>query len=130
MSDPEPPVSVRRHALIVDNDEGTGSLLRTILLRMGCDAEVSKNGRDAISHLAAADYDLILLDLLMPEVSGQDILLHIRESAPEKLQRVIVVTAVAERANAIPETARPFCVVRKPFDVEHLVTQIRQCIEH
>ena len=130
MSDPEPLASVRRLALIVDNDEGVRSLLRTILLRMGCEVEVSRNGRDAISRLASADYDLVLLDLLMPEISGQDILLHIGSRAPEMLQRVIVVTALAERATTIPEVARPYCVIRKPFDVEYLVAQIRECIEH
>jgi CheY-like chemotaxis protein len=72
-------------------------------------------------------FEAIILDLLLPVVSGFEILERIRRANPELLRRVVVVTAASgPRVEKISGTARSF--IRKPFDLDDLVSAVLQCV--
>lgn len=68
--------------LVVDNHDGARNLLLTIV-REHFDVCDAQNGRDAISRLKELHPDVIVLDLLMPEMGGMEVALEIRKIAPE-----------------------------------------------
>ncbi|MBV8518654.1 MAG: response regulator [Acidobacteria bacterium] len=114
--------------LIADDDAATCSLLAAIVLRRGLRPVVVTDGRRAVTLLSSHDYTAILLDLLMPEVSGVEVLAWLASTKPEALRNVIVVTAAHESAwAACPEIAFIRGLHRKPFDLDQLIDAIDAC---
>jgi CheY-like chemotaxis protein/two-component sensor histidine kinase len=81
------------HALVVDDDQTTREMMRRLLVGDGWTAESATNGREALERLAAKAPDLILLDLLMPEMDGFEFLAKLRETPAYASIPVIIVTA-------------------------------------
>jgi CheY-like chemotaxis protein len=116
----------RGRALIVDDDEAIRYMLVRILDREGFDTDVAGDGFEAIEKLASDDYDVVLLDLMMPRVDGFGVIRHLKLQRPEALSHVIVMTAMTS-PQIDPEVG---CVMRKPFDVQRLASLARQLSEH
>ncbi len=114
--------------LIVEDDEPTRSLLSAIVARNGMRPVEAHDGRSARALLAHSTFDAVLLDLLLPEVSGVEILAELSATLPHVLERVIVVTAALEPEwMARIEVKRAHAVVRKPFNVRELEKEMLAC---
>src|SRR5258707_735559 len=113
MSRSDPPVA-DRHALVIDDDRALRGLFTALLGRKGFtvdvegDAAVSRDingetldvagdGRVAFDQLNRNTYSVILLDLMMPDVNGFELLERIERDSPSLLGRVIVMTGAAQR---------------------------------
>lgn len=68
------------HILVVDDSEQERIVLTRLLQQMGHTVVQASNGREALEHLTNADFDLVLLDLMMPEMNGLQALEHIRSN--------------------------------------------------
>ncbi|WP_341488032.1 response regulator [Pararhizobium sp. A13] len=79
--------------LIVEDDENTRQQWRRILSTEGCDVDEAENGRFALERLIHALPDLIILDLIMPEMDGFEFLVELRRQPAFKAVPVVVVTA-------------------------------------
>ena len=79
--------------LLVEDDETTREMMREILMREGWDVVEATNGRVALERMEAAIPDLILLDLMMPEVDGFEFARRLRERPEWQAIPVIVLTA-------------------------------------
>lgn len=108
--------------LIAEDDPNNHKLTSKILQRLGLDAQWAKNGREAVDMVKGARFDLILMDLQMPELDGIAAAYEIRESFPADAQPYIV----ALTANALGET-REACrdagmedFITKPVTVEDI----------
>ena len=108
--------------LIVEDDEPTQNLLRTVLQRCGYTSEVASNGREAIALVQANAYAAIILDVMMPEVSGRDVVAFLGTipGAPP----VIICSAAGPTALKDFDSAVVKAVVRKPFDIDELVAAV------
>ncbi len=104
-------------ALVCEDDDMIRALLDLILRRRGFSVGAVSNGRAAIEALSLCSYDLVVLDLLMPDVSGYQVLEYLRSTRPEILPRVVVMTAFQE---ALHEHLPVAAVVQKPFDINEL----------
>ena len=115
-----------RRILIVDDDDAIRALLMTVLRRRGYEVDTAHNGLEAIDKLNASRYSLILLDLMMPRLSGYGVLDYLAEQDAPSRPLVIVLTAGLE--------PKPFDgsivigTIRKPFDVSLLVETIAGCL--
>lgn len=109
----------KKRVLVCEDDDGIRTLVDVLLRRRGFLVEAVTNGRAAIEALSSSDFDVVLLDLLMPHVSGYEVLHFLRSTHPEVLGRVVVVTAFQ---NAFREQLPIAAVVRKPFDISELIT--------
>jgi CheY-like chemotaxis protein len=110
-----------RRILIVDDDAGIRLLLRTFLRRLGYRMLEAGNGRDALRKMRAGEADLVVMDLMMPEVSGWDVL-DVRAADPS-LRRIPVIVITATNLNAANESAAGKgigAVLAKPFDLDAL----------
>ncbi|GEM_PF-4184726 len=79
--------------LIVEDDASTLELLQKMLHRSGCHLATARNGREALQCLAESAVDLILLDLMMPEMDGFEFLTRLRATPAWREIPVIVLTA-------------------------------------
>lgn len=108
--------------LIVDDDPDTVELIKRILRLADFDVASARNGTDAINIVEKLHPDIILLDLLMPEIDGKTTLRNLREISQSP---VIVISAVTSK-DSIVELLYLGCddYITKPFNRDELVARI------
>lgn len=116
--------------LVVDDTEFNRDLLRRRLERRGYEVVEAANGRQALDLLGEQSFDLVLLDLHMPEVSGYEVLEAMRQDTLWRHIPVVVVTAVDD----LESTARSIALgaedyLLKPFNASLLDARIGACLE-
>ena len=116
--------------LVVDDDPSIRKLIATFLRRRGYTPIEAKNGREALQEMRAGEAQIVVLDLMMPEVSGWDVL---EERAKDPSLQAIPVVVVS--ANFGPEAARALdkgicAMLPKPFDLDALEAIVRSCLAH
>ena len=112
------------HLLIIEDDELLGDGMQAVLAQQDFSVEWVQDGQSGDKALREGEYDLVLLDLNLPEISGLEILRRLR--AKGSMIPVLVLTArseVAERVRALDSGADDYLV--KPFDVAELCARIR-----
>ena len=113
--------------LVVDDDDRIRALLVRTLSANGYGVDQAANGRDALVRVAAEPPDLMLLDLVMPHVSGLQVLAEVRSSSPGT--RVIVLSATQETGTRIQALELGAVdVVGKPFSTAELLARVRRNI--
>lgn len=108
--------------LIVEDDEDINKILYDMLILEGYDVKSAYSGTEASIYLEQKEWNLVLLDLMIPGKSGEELLLAIRE---EKNMPVIIISAKEEpgiQAKLLRVGADDF--VRKPFDVDEVLARI------
>ena len=116
--------------LVVDDDEGNREMLARRLKRLGHQTVLASNGREALERLRAAPFDLMLLDIQMPELNGYEVLHALRADAALSQLPVIVLSASddnARVASCIEMGAEDY--LPKPFDPVLLRARIGACLE-
>jgi DNA-binding response OmpR family regulator len=120
-------MSARRRILIVDDDAQVRAMVRTVLQRAGFDVTTARDGREAISLLAAADYDVVLLDVIMPGLDGLDVVDELRKTNSPILAHTYLLSGDdGERLRNLPVRG----IIAKPFDITTLVAEAKDCIGH
>jgi len=84
----------RAKALVVEDDATTRTLLVGLLESIDCDVDVAADGEEALQRLQSRHYDVILLDIVLPKMSGIDVMESLRRDHPHILGRIIVVTGL------------------------------------
>jgi two-component system, OmpR family, response regulator len=116
------------HILVADDEDNTRQALLRALQLSGYETEGAANGREVLEQLRQSRFDLLLLDLHMPEVNGEQVLEFIRH---EHLNlAVIVLTAHATLDSAIASVkAGAVDYLLKPQRIADIETAIRQALE-
>ncbi len=84
---------MKSQLLVVDDNEGNRDMLSQRLIRKGYDVETAENGPDALAMVEAGRFDLILLDIMMPGMSGIEVLRELRVKYSTRDLPVIMATA-------------------------------------
>lgn len=121
-------LSRNRRILVVDDDAGVRALLVVYLRRQGFDVTDARNGREALAGMRAGGVDLVLLDLMMPEVSGMEVLRE-RATVPFLQQIPVIVVSAKFKCEQILDKLVS-AVISKPFDLETLLTTVKACLKH
>jgi class 3 adenylate cyclase/CheY-like chemotaxis protein len=131
---PESPMSSARNErgklLIVDDDELNREVLSRRLLRQGHQVKLAVNGRAALEILGREGFDLILLDMLMPEMNGMEFLRHLKADAALRYLPVIIISALDDLdsiAQCIQLGADDY--LSRPFNSVLLQARIGACLE-
>jgi len=117
--------------LVVDDSTTNVVLLEAILDEKGYRIETALNAKEAYTIIAKQSPDLILLDLLMPKISGFDFLAQIRSDEITKNTPVIVVSALTDEENIsriMDMGAIDF--IKKPIDLQYLVEKVESVLHH
>ncbi|PVV07662.1 MAG: DNA-binding response regulator [gamma proteobacterium symbiont of Ctena orbiculata] len=110
--------------LLVEDDEMLGDGIQSVLRRRGLSIDWVRDGLTAMQSMKAARYDVLLLDLNIPWLSGLEVLARLRSEGNQI--PVLVLTArseVLDRVQALDSGADDYVV--KPFDIEELCVRIR-----
>jgi CheY-like chemotaxis protein len=120
-------MEMRPHALIVEDEVVTRSLLRQLLVGSGCEVDEAVDGAEAIAKLSANRYGVILLDIVLPKLSGTHVMDFLRDEDPESLERVIVVTGlnVEEIRKLFPTVCH---ALGKPVIPNRLLDSVQKCL--
>ena len=112
------------HILVVDDEEDVRVLHARILGEKGYRVDEARNGQEALQKLAASSPDLMVLDLMMPEVDGWEVLRRLR-NLPDP-PPVVIVTALGDYASlsrGIREGASAYLI--KPFRFNELLATVQ-----
>ncbi|HUF36930.1 MAG TPA: response regulator transcription factor [Anaerolineales bacterium] len=109
--------------LIIDDDPILCQLLTTLLSMEGMDVEAATSGEAGIEVMYRMKPDLVLLDIMMPEVDGWEITQRIREVADVPIIIISALSRTEDIVRSLESGADDF--INKPFEVEELLARIR-----
>ena len=116
--------------LLVDDDLAVLELVDRYLGRQGYTIQRAQNGLEAVERIEEEEYDLILLDVLMPKQDGMVTYRQIAEQRPELVSRIIFATGNAAEAKTrafLEEVGATY--IAKPFDLPELAELVRATLE-
>ena len=115
--------------LVVEDDSSIRRLVKMVLQREGYRVEQAADGVEAVLKLGLADYDVIILDLMMPNLDGFAFISTMAEADPQRLRRIIVTSAASPGVIKERMKGAPFDLLPKPFDIDQLASRVRACVE-
>lgn len=116
--------------LIVDDEQSMRELLEHVLTRDGYAVETAENGLQAVERMKDRTFDLVISDIQMPDMTGIELLEHVRNTSPETVVIMITAFATVDTARqAFKLGAEDFIIKDSGFDVEELKVIVRKAIE-
>ncbi|HLJ75418.1 MAG TPA: response regulator [Thermoanaerobaculia bacterium] len=112
MQNAQPP---KTPLLIVDDDKAVLRLLARVAERAGFDVDTAKDGLQAMEMLTKKQYDIAIIDLMMPRMSGYELVQKISTLSPRPV--VLVATALMNGDVATLDDSMVRRVIKKPFDI-------------
>jgi DNA-binding response OmpR family regulator len=110
--------------LVVEDDAGISGFIHQGLNESGYAVDIASNGREGVNYAIAADYDVIVLDVLLPESDGLSVLKDLRQRGLQT--PVLLLTAldtVQDRVLGLDAGADDYLI--KPFDFTELLARLR-----
>jgi DNA-binding NtrC family response regulator len=118
-------VPFKPEILVIDDEEGIRKLLATILTEKGYNVDTAANGEEAIRKANEKVYNIALIDIMLPDISGVELLTQIKEAKPRT--RKIIMTGNPSFQNAVEALNRGAdAYVMKPLDVEKMLNTIAE----
>jgi len=115
--------------LVVDDEEAIREVISTLLEAKGYLCTVCSNGRLALEAFRKDTFDLVLSDIVMPEMDGLKLLAELRQDDPDV--PVIMVTAMHDISIALEAIrAGAYDYILKPFERDQLHLSVRRALEH
>jgi DNA-binding NtrC family response regulator len=116
-------VEGKRKVLIVDDDRDIVSIVSTILAGRGWDISAAYSGSEALEAVTASKPDIILLDIMMPEMNGIEVLKKIRKIDSDA--RIIMITAFGDVESYLDSMELgAYEYINKPFETDELLEMI------
>lgn len=116
--------------LVVDDLPETARILRCFLRPKGYEIQAAYSGEEALARVDAEAPDLILLDLVMPEMDGFEVCRHLKHGAETRHIPVVIITGLSDRdANVAALEAGADDFIIKPFDVVVLEARIHNSLK-
>jgi DNA-binding NtrC family response regulator len=117
----------KNRILVVDDEDALRTVLSSELEGEGYHVRSAADGQEAINILGNQEFDLILLDIKMPNVDGFEVLKYVKDRQPKT--KVVMLTGFADLKNAIESKklgAEDF--VSKPYDLVDLLTTVERVL--
>ena len=114
--------------LVADDDRQLQLLLNVLLTRAGYEVEFASDGKEALHKTIGDSYDAIMLDLILPDLSGMEILARLEKEKPDSLKKIIVITGASHAIIDQVDGHRVHAVLRKPFDIQDVIRLTAQCV--
>jgi CheY-like chemotaxis protein len=118
-----------KQVLLADDSRIFRTLMSEVLREHGLDVLEAANGREALDRAMASRPELLILDALMPLLSGFDVLTRLRERVPDYRPKVFIVTAVYKSRRWESEARQQYQVqeyLEKPLPPEDLIAAIKR----
>ncbi|MDF2961351.1 MAG: arlR [Paenibacillus sp.] len=118
---------MKENILVVEDEDKIARVLQLELEHEGYAPQLAKDGRQGLDMALSRDWDLILLDIMLPELNGLEVLRRLRQNGCQT--PVILLTArdtVPDRVSGLDQGANDY--VSKPFAIEELLARIRNLL--
>jgi two-component system OmpR family response regulator len=118
---------MKGHILIIEDEEKIARLLEMELSYEGYIVECALTGREGLDKALTGQWDAILLDIMLPEISGLEVLRRLRVT--DERTAVILLTArdaTPDKVSGLDLGANDY--ITKPFEIEELLARIRSCL--
>ncbi|MCZ7355618.1 MAG: response regulator [Candidatus Methanoperedens sp.] len=115
-----------KKVLIVDDEPDTLELVKLVLESGGFKTDIATNGKDALTMIAASKPDLVLLDIMMPDMDGWDVFRKIKEQVPGI--PVAILTAKAQNIDKLLglHVLKADDYITKPFGKNELIGKVKK----
>jgi DNA-binding response OmpR family regulator len=114
--------------LIADDDAKIRSTIAKVLNEKGFQTDTASSGKEAIEKGTSEEFDIAILDLMMPVISGMDVLIELKKIKPKT--KIIMITGFATIDNAVQSIKKGASdYITKPFKVEDLDATIKRTLE-
>jgi signal transduction histidine kinase len=114
--------------LVIDDELGIREGCRRVLTPLGFSVEAAENGQEGLRKVREWNPDLVLLDVMMPDITGIDLLVPIHQHDPDIVCVIITGYATVELAvQAVKRGAYDF--ISKPFSADNLILAVNQGVE-
>jgi DNA-binding response OmpR family regulator len=120
----------KKDVLIVDDDDEVRVLICAALDQAGLSCDTADHGHAALERMRTMDYSVVLLDLVMPQLDGVQVLTELQSWHRVDFRKpvVLIMTAMSERdCPPIPGDVAQ-AIIRKPLDVSDLVALVTGCV--
>lgn len=121
--------SKKKKVLVVDDENDLLLIIKTALMSDGYDVETASNGMDAIAMAGDKVPDLVILDMMMPEMNGFEVLSQLRQDPSTERTPVIMLTGISEKGTireALDSGVNYYIV--KPFEFHDLLSKVKLAI--
>ena len=117
------------HILLVDDEPNIVMSLEFLMRKNGYQVGIARNGTEALAAIRATPYDLVLLDVMMPDVDGYQVCRQIRERPDRAATKVILLSAKSQPADVQKGyAAGADLYVPKPFSTRQLMQKVRELL--
>ncbi len=114
--------------LVVDDEKDVVELVKFLLERDGHQVLEAFNGREALERAYAEHPDLIILDIMMPEMDGYTVNARLTENEGTRRIPVIILTAKGQMRDVFEMASNVAFYMEKPFDPKHLREKIQEVL--
>jgi CheY-like chemotaxis protein len=111
--------------LIVEDDRAVASMIDEFLSGSGYDTEIARDGEDAIAKAKQFQPDVIIMDLMLPRLTGGEAASRLKQDALTSRIPIVGISAVAD-VTALAELLPLDEVIPKPFDLDDLMTAVER----
>lgn len=120
--------NTQKRILHVDDEPDTLEVVKTILEKEGFKIDSVESGKDALKNLDLYNYDLIILDIMMPDMSGWDLFARIAKIKSE--YKVVFLTILEISESKLKELKKHGIkdYITKPFDRDELVARVKKAL--
>ncbi|OGX85214.1 transcriptional regulator [Hymenobacter lapidarius] len=117
------------HILIVDDEPNIVMSLEFLMRKNGYQVGIARNGAEALAAIAQISYDLVLLDVMMPDVDGYQVCRELRQRPGNENTRVIFLSAKSREADVQKgyEVGADL-YISKPFSTRQLMEKVRELL--
>jgi CheY-like chemotaxis protein len=114
--------------LVCDDEKDVVELISFLLEKDGYNVVTAKNGREALDVVGKEIPDLILLDVMMPEMDGYTVQTRLQEDPKTKAIPIIILTAKGQMRDVFAMSSNVVAYMEKPFDPKSLRTKIQESL--
>ena len=117
------------HILIVDDEPNIVMSLEFLMRKNGYQVGIARNGTEALAAIALHPYDLVLLDVMMPDVDGYQVCRELRQHPDHMVTKVIFLSAKSREADVQKgyEVGADL-YISKPFSTRQLMEKVRELL--
>jgi len=121
---------MKKKIMIVDDEEGIIELLTAILEEEGYEVITAMDGKECLEKLKKVKPDLILLDMMMPGMSGREVCEKIRKNPKTKNLKIVFLTVArfSEMGKDVLKKLNVLDYITKPFDNKDLIRRIKNIV--
>ena len=117
-----------KNVLYVEDNADTANAVKIILSDIGCIVETAPNGQEGVKLAKSKDYDLILLDIMLPDMTGLDIYSQIKSGLKSKIAFLSAIPVSSDRMEQL-RLAGVSDYITKPFAKADLIQRITKILD-